>query len=104
VPRLFDELAESVPPSRVAYHFGQNHMKHRKKVQRLLEEDFEERKRAAARLRDGHVKRAEVEAAVAAKGPSLKCTGFGRSSPFSEVPLLSASEAAVRWYTNKGAS
>jgi len=96
VPRLFDSLAENAPPERTALFFGTKHRELQDKVRRMLEDEFEDRKRASSRERDGRTKRSDVEAKVSARPKTMSFTG--RAQAFSDTPLLSTSEAAVRYY------
>jgi hypothetical protein len=98
VPRLFEQLKDNAPPQREALYFGTKHREQQDKVRRMLEEEFDSRKRAAARARDGQLRRADVEALVASRPKSMSFTG--RRQSFSETPLLSTSESAVRYFLN----
>jgi hypothetical protein len=101
VPRTFEERATTAPDEKKALFFGPKHKVLTEKVKRLLDDDLAERKKESIRVKDGALRRQDVEEAILNAGKEMKPSGScGRL--FSDPPLLGTSESAVEWYLQKG--
>mmetsp|Transcript_21048 Transcript_21048/g.44890 ORF Transcript_21048/g.44890 Transcript_21048/m.44890 type:complete len:207 (-) Transcript_21048:118-738(-) len=100
VSRTFEERGTAAPAEKQALFFGPKHKSYREKIQRLLDDDFLERKKESVRVKDGTLRRQEIEEAIVNAGKEMRPCG-SRGRLFSDQPLLSTSEAAVEWYLQK---
>merc|ERR1712113_1169310 len=101
-PRTFEVAASDAPPEKQALFFGPQYKSQHDKIVKLLAEDLELRKQESEHLKDGQLRRKEVEAGRQLNMKNMKPGNYGGKRLFSDVPLLGTSESAVNWYMQQG--
>mmetsp|Transcript_96018 Transcript_96018/g.200574 ORF Transcript_96018/g.200574 Transcript_96018/m.200574 type:complete len:190 (+) Transcript_96018:161-730(+) len=101
--RAFDDLSAQVCMEAGGFSpLGPKNRVYKEKVVRLIEEDWERKKQEAQLQADGHYKRQHAEQIMETNRARRPISASHRTSVFKDPVLLSTSEAAVKYFMERG--